>query len=610
MQKVLQRLSAALMVPVVILPIAALFLALGMQLHIAPVTAAGSDIMLEYLPLLFAVGVSIGFTRYDGMAGFAGVVGYIVLTGALTAVNAELDMGVLGGIVSGAVTAWLYFRYHDIRLPEYLGLFSGKRFVPMASAVVNLALGTLLGYMWLPVQQAIFAFGTWIMGSGAMGLFFYGATNRLLIPTGLHHIIQNLILYTFGVYTDPATGVIYQGEVQRFFANDPTAGNFSAGFFIVMMFSIPAICLAMVHEARPAQRKRTAGILVTAALTSLLTGITEPAEFTFMFAAPLLYSVHAVLTGTATLLSHVLGIRHYGFALPLYIINWRFSENAWLILPLGVGYAAVYYFGTRYAIRRFNLPTLGRTEEEKETPLTGSASGEQLLKALGGTANITAVDSCMTRLRLSVVDMHRVDAKELERLGAAGLSRVGEDYLQVVMGTESQAYAEELRRLIGFSQQMHSETLVSPMTGRVISLAQVPDDAFSRSLMGPGIGIVPDSDVPTVVAPCAGSVEKVFPGGHALVIKCADGSQILLHIGLDTVHLKGEGFTLLIAEGASVSPGEPLVKVDWMLLAQKKVDATTVVTSMAQGVQQGAWRFIEPGPVTAGLDVIASAKPR
>jgi PTS system N-acetylglucosamine-specific IIC component len=609
-QKVLQRLSAALMVPIVILPIAALFLALGMQLQIVPVIAAGSAIMLEYLPLLFAVGVSIGFTRYDGMAGFAGVVGYIVMTGALTAVNVELDMGVLGGIVSGAVTAWLYFRYHDIRLPEYLGLFSGKRFVPMVSAVANLVLGTLLGYVWLPVQQAIFAFGTWIMGSGAVGLFFYGATNRLLIPTGLHHIIQNLILYTFGVYTDPATGVIYQGEVQRFFANDPTAGNFSAGFFIVMMFSIPAICLAMAHEARPAQRKRTTGILVTAALTSLLTGITEPAEFTFMFAAPLLYGVHAVLTGTATLLSHVLGIRHYGFALPMYIINWRFSENAWLIMPLGVGYAALYYFGTRFAIRRFNLPTLGRTEEEKETSLAGGVSGERLLAALGGSANIRAVDSCLTRLRLSVVDMHKVDTKELERLGAAGLSRVGADYLQVIMGTESQAYAEELRRLIGFVRETHSETLLSPITGQVISLAEVPDDAFARGLLGPGVGIVPDRDMPTVVAPCAGSIEKVFPGGHALVIRSADGSRILLHIGLNTVHLKGEGFAMLNEVGASVRPGEPLVKVDWALLARKNVNMTTVVTLMEQGVGPSEWSFSEPGPATAGLDVIARAKPR
>jgi len=603
-QKVLQRLSAALMVPVIILPIAALFLALGLQLQIPPVIAAGRAIMIEYLPLLFAVGVALGFTRYDGMAGFAGVAGYVVMVGALTAVNAELDMGVLGGIISGAISAWLFFRYKDIRLPEYLGLFSGKRFVPMAAAVVNLLAGTLFGYVWLPVQQAIFAFGEWIMAGGALGLFFYGLTNRLLIPTGLHHIIQNLILYTFGVYTDPATGVVYQGEIQRFFAGDPTAGNFSAGFFIVMMFAVPALCLGMIHEARPAQRKRAAGILVTAALTSIMTGITEPAEFTFMFAAPLLYGAHAVLTGTATLLSHILGIRHYGFALPMYLINWRFSENAWLIVPLGVLYAAVYYFGTRFLIRRFNLPTLGRTGEESAAPSAPADTCEQLLKALGGPTNITAVDFCLTRLRLGVVEMNKVDTKELERLGAIGFSRVGADYLQVIMGTQSQAYAEQLRRMIGSVTCEQVQTLVSPLTGQVVSLAQVPDDVFSRGLMGPGVGIAPDFGQETVVAPCAGSIEKVFPGGHALVIRQVTGEQILLHIGIDTVHLKGQGFVVLTGQGASVGTGEPLVQVDWAVLTQQKVNPITIVCCM----EQPGWSFIEGGSVTAGVDVIATRR--
>lgn len=606
MRKTLQRVSAALMVPVVILPIGALFMAFGTQLGLAPVIAAGRAILLDYLPLLFAVGVTIGFTAYDGMAAFAAVIGYLVFTGALTAVNANLDMGVLGGILSGALTATLFVRFHAMRLPEYLGLFAGKRFIPVATAVLSLCMGSLLGLLWEPVQQAIFSFGNWIMGSGAAGLFFYGFTNRLLIPTGLHHIINNLILYTFGVYTEPSTGIIYQGEVQRFFAGDPTAGTFSAGFYMIIMFAIPAACLAMIHEAQPSQRKQTAGILVTAALTSLLTGITEPAEFTFMFAAPVLYALHSIFTGVASLLAHVFSIRHYGYALPMYLINWQFSQNALVIVPLGLAYAVIYYFGFRYAIKRFNLPTLGRAEERPRDHQNGSPLVETLMAALGGRRNVVAVDSCMTRLRLSVTDMEKIDEAQLKRLGAAGVSRIGSDYLQVVMGTQSQEIAEELRRIMDVPPPELEDSLVSPVNGAVVPLSEVGDDVFARGLMGVGLGIIPKANHSEVLSPCGGTIEKIFPGGHAIVLKDFRGTHILIHIGIGTVHLKGEGFASLTCKGAMVRAGDPLVAVDWKLLKSKGIDTTIVVTFM----EATDWSFLEQGDVTGGLDIICRRKQR
>jgi len=605
-RKTLQKVSAALMVPVVILPIGALFLALGSQLALPPLIAAGRAILLDYLPLLFAVGVSIGFTGYDGMAGFAGVIGYLVLTASLKSINSELDMGVLGGILSGLITAFLYHKFQTTKLPEYLGLFSGKRFVTVLTAIAALVTGSILGYVWQPVQIAIFRLGGWIMSSGPVGLFFYGLTNRLLIPTGLHHIINNLILYTFGTFTDPVSGVIYQGEVQRFFAGDPTAGTFSAGFYIIMLFAIPAACLAIIHEARPENRKRTAGILITAALTSIVTGITEPAEFTFMFAAPILYAVHALLTGGATLLAAVFNIRHYGYALPMYFINWSFSENAWLILPLGLCYATLYYFGFRFLIRRFNLTTLGRESEAEASSISSSAQESTALaivNALGGLPNLINVDACMTRLRLVVRDTSKIDEKSLKQMGATAVSRVGSDYVQVIMGTSSQEIAEQIRVLTNTEKHHTLDVLVSPLSGTLIPLKDVKDDVFARGLMGHGVAVIPVEHVKTLVAPLDCTVEKVFPGGHAFVLRSKSGRHILIHVGIDTVALKGEGFNILTKQGANVQLGEQLLEIDWRVLREYDKDTTTMIIFMDS--KEHDWDIAGCGEVTAGVDIVA-----
>lgn len=558
MKALLQRISAALMVPLVILPIAAIYLAIGSQLGLAAVEAAGRAILLTYLPLVFAVGVTIAFTRQEGMAALAAVVGYVVFASVLAAIDKSIDMGVLGGITIGAVTSALYFRFHTIKFPEYLGLFSGKRFIPVAASLAGLVLGVVFGYVWPPVQRVIFSIGEWITVAGASGMFVYGILNRLLIPTGLHHIINNLIMYVFGSFVDPRTGQLMQGEVPRFYAGDPNSGYFLAGFYITCMFAIPAICLAIAHESRPEHRKRVTGLMVTAALTSLITGITEPAEFAFMFAAPALYALHALFTGSALWLTYVLGVRHYGFALPLYLINWGLSSRAWLILPIGLAYGIGYYALFRYAIRRFNLPVLGRETvpvEGLDSPAGTRAA--RILVALGGRANLLGVDACMTRLRVTVADPSLVDEAALRAAGASGVVRLGGGLVQAVMGTESEAIRDELKPYLGGTRIVE---FVAPLSGRIVPLTEVPDQVFAQGLAGDGVAIDPTEGV--LVSPCRGQVVKVFPGGHALGLVTPEGLEVILHVGLDTVELEGRGFKVIAPEGARVAPGDVLVMFD------------------------------------------------
>ncbi|HBI55817.1 MAG TPA: PTS sugar transporter, partial [Firmicutes bacterium] len=329
---IMQRVAKALMVPIVVMPIAALFIAIG-QFGPAFFTAAGNAIIVDFLPLLFAVGVAIGFTDSDGMAAFAAVTGHVVLVAVMKAINPGItlasgefqpnDMSVLGGIIVGAYTAALYWRFRNIRFPEFLGFFSGKRFIPIITALVSVVAGVVFGYLWPPINQVILAAGDWIFSTGEYGAFVYGFLNRLLIPTGLHHILQSLLLHVFGSFV--TEGQVVTGELGRFFAGDPTAGAFSGGFFVTMIFAVPAAALAMVHESRSENRKKVAGIMLTAALTSIITGITEPVEFAFIFTAPLLFIVHSLLTGSALFISYLLGIRHYGYALPLFFMNYALS---------------------------------------------------------------------------------------------------------------------------------------------------------------------------------------------------------------------------------------------------------------------------------------------
>ena len=586
----MQRVSKALMVPIVVLPVAALFIAIG---EFGPdlFGAAGNAIIVQYLPLLFAVGVAIGFTNGDGMAAFAAVVGHIVLVAVMAAINPGMtlesgefqpnEMSVLGGIIVGGYTSALYWRFKDIRFPEFLGLFSGKRFVPIITAVASVAAGVFFGYTWPPVNNLILSIGDWIFQTGGYGIFAYGVLNRLLIPTGLHHILQNLLLHVFGSFVTPE-GTLVTGELARFYAGDATAGFFSGGFFVTMMFAIPAAALAIVHESKSVHRVRVAGVMMTAALTSVITGITEPAEFVFIFTAPVLFIAHSLLTGSALLISFLLGIRHYGYALPMFFMNLHHSSNPWLLFPLGAVYALIYYYLFRFIIRKFNYPTPGREPEDVEPQASSdkdsdlSQVAQQTVAALGGLTNLRNVDACISRLRITVHSAAQLDEAGLKKLPAAGLSRLGENNLQIVFGGNSELIRDQVRQL---QDSAELTVLTAPLDGEIIPLEDFPDPVFAQGMLGIGIGFTPTGKV--LVAPCEGEVVKIFPGGHALLMKTQEGLELLLHIGLDTVDLQGKGFEQLCADGQIVRRGQSLVNFDREIIqaAGKTMHSALVVTN-------------------------------
>ncbi|QIA27536.1 PTS transporter subunit EIIC [Thermaerobacter sp. PB12/4term] len=364
----LQRVGRALMAPVAVLPAAGILLRLGQpDLLNIPVMAQAGDAVFSNLPLLFAIGVGIGLANQAGVAGLAALVGYVVFQKTLTTINEDLNMGVLAGILTGALAAAMYNRYHNIRLPEWLGFFGGRRFVPLVTAFWALVLGVVFGFVWGPVQQAIDALGNWIVGAGAAGVFVFGVLNRLLLPFGLHHIINSLVWFVFGDFTNPQTGEVVHGDLHRFFAGDPSAGIFMAGWYPIMMFGLIGVALAMIHEAKPENRAAARGILLSAALTSFVTGITEPLEFAFMFLTPVLYVTHAVLSGISMALVYELGIRHgFTFSAGLidYVLNWGIATRPALLIPIGLVFGVVYYFLFRFLIRRLDLPTPGREPVE------------------------------------------------------------------------------------------------------------------------------------------------------------------------------------------------------------------------------------------------------
>lgn len=450
----IQQLGRALMLPIAVLPVAGLLLRLGQPdlLGIAAMAQAG-DAIFANLALIFAIGVAVGFAKENnGTAGLAGAIGYLVLTAVLKASDAKINMGVLAGITAGVSAGLLYNRYKDIALPSYLGFFGGKRFVPIASGFAMLLAGLLLGLVWPPVQHGIDRVGHWLIDAGEIGLFIYGTLNRLLIVTGLHHILNSLTWFVFGSFPDPlVAGKIATGDLNRFFAGDPAAGSFMTGFFPVMMFGLPAACLAMYRQARPENRAAVGGVLLSMGLTALLTGVTEPVEFSFMFLAPLLYAIHAVLTGLSMALMHALDVRlGFTFSAGLfdYLLSFGKGHNGWLLLPVGAIYFAIYYSLFTFFIRKFDLMTIGREAPGLAPPIPlikGSDRALGFIKALGGAANLKSVDACTTRLRLEVADNAAIDAAALNKLGARGLIKPAAGSVQVVLGPEADSVADEIR---------------------------------------------------------------------------------------------------------------------------------------------------------------------
>lgn len=452
----LQRIGKALMLPIAVLPAAGLLLRFGQDdlLGIPFIANAGNAIFAN-LALIFAIGVAMGFAKdNNGAAALSGAIGFLVLTEGAIAIDENINMGVLGGIIAGIIAGLLYNRFHDIKLPDWLGFFSGRRFVPIITSVTMIILAAIAGFAWPPIQGDIDALGNWIIGLGALGSGLFGFMNRLLIPLGLHHVLNSLFWFQFGEFE----GV--NGDIARFFAGDPSAGAYMTGFFPVMMFGLPAAAFAIIATAKPEKRKAVSGMFIGLALTSFLTGITEPIEFSFMFIAPLLYGVHAILTGVSMWVTSLLGIRD-GFTFSAgaldFALNFNIAEKPLLLLGIGVIYAILYFVIFYALIKALDLKTPGREEDEdivedEDEPVSSGSSkyevmASHFIKDIGGADNITSIDNCATRLRLNIADMEKVQESALKSHGAKGIMKLSKTNLQIIVGTDVEFVADEMKKI-------------------------------------------------------------------------------------------------------------------------------------------------------------------
>jgi PTS system N-acetylglucosamine-specific IIC component len=445
-----QKLGNALMFPIAVLPVAGMLLRFGQpDLLDIPFIAAGGQAIFTNLALLFAMGVAGGFSKDNSAAAvIAACVGYFIMTAAIGSLNPNVDPGVAGGIVIGLTAGHLYNRFNNIKLPEFLGFFAGKRFVPIITGLAALILAYGFSVIWPPIQSVINDLGHWILSSGTPGEFAYGVANRLLIPIGLHHILNTMVWFVFGEYNGAT------GEIARFMAGDPNAGLILGGFFPVIMFGLPAAAAAFYVTAKKENKARVGGMLLSVAFTAFLTGITEPIEFMFMFLAPALYLVHAILMGVSLVLSSMLDI-HLAFSFSSgfidYLINFNApaAKNAWMVIPLGLGLAVVYFVTFVTVIRVFNLKTPGREDAPKteNKEVDAGELAKEYLAALGGKDNLTDISSCITRLRLGIVNRSIIDDSKLKALGAKAVVNVGAANLQVILGPQAESIATQMKSL-------------------------------------------------------------------------------------------------------------------------------------------------------------------
>src|SRR5688572_4303572 len=469
----LQKIGKCMMLPVSVLPVAGILLGVGsanfswLPESVSLIMAKSGDAIFGNLPLLFAIGVAIGLTENDGVAALAGTTSYVVFLAAL-GVCAKLqgidvkpimgipsiETGVFGGIIVGRVAAWCFNRFYKIKLPPYLGFFAGKRSVPIITSFMVIGLGAVLSFIWPPIGRGIDAFSQWaVHESPAMAFSIYGVVERALIPFGLHHVWNVPFFFQAGEYVDPVTGNKVTGEIARFISGDPTAGQMTGGY-LFKMWGLPAAAIAMWRAARPENRAKVGGIMISAAITSFLTGITEPIEFAFLFVAPVLYAIHAVLAGAAYFLCIVLNIKH-GFTFSHgfidYVVLFPKSHNAIWLFVIGPIWAGLYYAVFTVAIRAFNLATPGREVEDETAKATGSAAGDsfalQLVRAFGGRSNIASLDACITRLRVKLRDITKANVDKLKALGAAGVVVVG-DGVQAIFGTQSENLKTDMQEYL------------------------------------------------------------------------------------------------------------------------------------------------------------------
>jgi len=453
MFSLLQKIGKALMTPIAVLPVAALLLRLGFgdifDGQVAIIMKSAGEAIFSNLDLLFGIGIAYGLAKNnDGAAALSGAIGVLIAKAVYMSIDESVNMGVFVGIIIGVLAGTLYNRFHDIKLPEFLGFFGGKRFVPIITAVTSIFIGVLAGYFWHFAQEGIDAFSNAIIGLEEVGTFIYGTLNRLLIPLGLHHILNSVFWFQLGEYTYIKEGaeVVANGDLHRFFAGDKTAGVYMSGFYVVMMFGLPAMAYAIYLNTPKTSRKKVGAILAGVAFTSFLTGITEPLEFLFLFVAPLLFVVHALLTGLALAAAQMLDI-HAGFGFSAgfidYVINYKLATNPLLILPLGALFAVIYFLASYYTIKLFKLKIFDDNNEKEHT--TASDEALAFIEALGGKENITNTDACITRLRMSVNDSSILSDEIFIALGAKGVIRPDKRSIQIILGTRAESVAEDIK---------------------------------------------------------------------------------------------------------------------------------------------------------------------
>ena len=666
---VLQRVGRSFMLPIALLPVAGLLLGIGSSftnetmlaayglnsvIHpgtliytILDVMSQTGSAVFNNLALLFAMGVAIGMARKEKeVAALSGAVAYIIMNTAIQAmINAAggvdampanstttmlgittLQMGVFGGIVVGLGVAALHNKFYKIELPQVLAFFGGTRFVPIISSIVYLVVGIAMFYIWPVVQSGIAALGALVLASGYAGTFIYGLLERALIPFGLHHVFYMPFWQTAVGGTAIIDGVTVTGAQNIFFAElasksttvfSVSATRFMAGKFPFMMFGLPGAALAMYHCAKPEKKKAAGGLLLSAALTAFLTGITEPLEFTFIFVALPMYAVHCVLAGLSFMLMHILNVG-VGMAfsgglidLVLFGVMQGNAKTHWIwVVVVGAVYFVLYYLIFRFMISKFNYKTPGRDDAEEVKLYTradvnarSAASGSNapagddpvsalIVEGLGGTDNLSDVDCCATRLRCTVKDAALVRQDVLKASGASGVICKGngvqvvygpkvavikaklEDYLETAPKTPAAAAAPAPAAAPAAPAAAAKDTVLAAcLTGTVVPLAEVKDEAFASGALGDGIAIEPA--VGELVAPADGEISSTFDTHHAVGMTTVDGAELLMHIGIDTVKLGGKHFTYLVNEGDKVRKGQPLIRFDIEAIKAEGYPVTT-----------------------------------
>ena len=700
---VLQRVGRSFMLPIAVLPVAGLLLGIGSSftnettiatyglqsilgngtmLHaLLVIISKAGNVIFDNLPIIFAVGVAIGMAKAEKeVAALSAMISFFVMHASINAVLMvsgkiladgsiadnvldgtiasvcgiqSLQMGVFGGIIVGLGVAALHNRYHKIVLPSALSFFGGSRFVPIISTVVYVGVGILMYFIWPAVQNGIFALGGLVTGTGYFGTLVFGIIKRALIPFGLHHVFYMPFWQTAVGGTMMVDGNLIQGGQNIFFAQlaSPDVTHFSAdatryfsGEFIFMIFGLPGAALAMYRCAKPEKKKAAGGLLLSAALACMFTGITEPLEFSFLFVAPALFAVQVILAGSAYMIAHVLniavGLTFSGGILDLFIfgILQGNAKTSWMrIIPVGIIYFLLYYFIFSFLIKKYDFKTPGREDDDEETKLYTKADvnarntansrqsetdGKQggtddeksaaIARGLGGKKNITSVDCCATRLRCSIENPELVDEKLLKATGAVGVVKRGQG-IQVIYGPQVTVIKSNLETYLaqsgeeeevdrpaeaqkseqpvtdsqpeaGVSEQMPAESvqlqtsshiLYSPLKGKAAPISESPDEAFASKAMGDGYMVMPEDG--TVVAPEDGTVLFVFPSKHAIGMKAADGTEYLLHIGVDTVKLDGKGFEVFVTDGQQVHQGDKLMEFDLSFIREHAASEACMV---------------------------------